>query len=129
MTFADITIVPVLSDRKAVYLAFSRRMAEIYREHGATRIVDYWQAGPSASPDDFHAEGVSYSPGELQGLASVAGASHRESVVVTITEWPSKASAIEAPQRPHKTLASSPRSRRTPYSTGAAWSPRASKSR
>ncbi|MEV7167267.1 DUF1428 family protein [Streptomyces microflavus] len=91
MTFADITIVPVLSDRKAVYLAFSRRMAEIYREHGATRIVDYWQAGPSASPDDFHAEGVSYGPGELQGLASVAGASHRESVVVTITEWPSKA--------------------------------------
>ncbi|MFI7285681.1 DUF1428 domain-containing protein [Streptomyces anulatus] len=90
MTFADITIVPVPSDRKDLYLAFSRRMAAIYREHGATRIVDYWQASNSVSQDDFHADGVSYGPGELQGLASVAGASDLESVVVTITEWPSK---------------------------------------
>ncbi|MEV7952265.1 DUF1428 family protein [Streptomyces rubiginosohelvolus] len=86
----DITIVPVLNDRKAIYLEFSRRMAAIYREHGAARIVDYWQSGPSASQDDFHADGASYSPGELRGIASVVGASDRESVVVTITEWPSK---------------------------------------
>ncbi|MFI6530550.1 DUF1428 domain-containing protein [Streptomyces uncialis] len=91
MTFADITIVPVPSDRKAVYLAFSRRMADIYREYGATRIVDYWQTGDPVSQDDFHADGLSYGPGELRGLASVAGASALESAVVTITEWPSKA--------------------------------------
>lgn len=90
MTFADITIVPVPSDRKAAYLAFSRRMASVYREHGATKIVDYWQAATPAGQDDFHADGVSYDEGELQGLASVAGASDLESVVVTVTEWPSR---------------------------------------
>lgn len=90
MTFADITIVPVPRVRKAAYLAFSQRMATVYREHGATRVVDYWQAGNSASHEDFHADGVSYDAGQLQGLASVAGASDSESVVVTITEWTSR---------------------------------------
>ncbi|MBM7442443.1 DUF1428 domain-containing protein [Streptomyces sp. HB132] len=90
MTFADITIVPVRSDRKAAYLAFSRRMADVYREYGATRITDHWQSGTPVSQDDFHADGVSYGPGELRGLASMMGASDLESVVVTITEWPSR---------------------------------------
>lgn len=58
MTYADITIVP--SDRRAVYLAFSRRMADVYREHGATRIVNYWQAGDPLSQADFHADGLTY---------------------------------------------------------------------
>jgi len=90
MTFADITIVPVPRDRKVGYLEFSRRMAEVYREHGATRVVDYWQAGGPADQGDFHADGVSYEPGELRGLAGIASASESEAVVVTITEWPSR---------------------------------------
>lgn len=90
MTFADITVVPVPTERKAVYLEFSRRMADVYREHGATRIVDYWQVSDSVSQDDFHAEGVTHEPGDLRGLASVSGASASESVVVTVTEWPSR---------------------------------------
>lgn len=90
MTYADITVVPVQSDRKTAYLAFSKRMADVYRDHGALRIVDYWQAGRSTDQDDFHADGASYGPGELLGLASIAGASDSESVVVTITEWPSR---------------------------------------
>jgi uncharacterized protein YbaA (DUF1428 family) len=90
MTFADITIVPVARDRRERYLEFSRQMAEVYREHGATRIVDYWQAGTGAAPSDFHADGASYEPGELRGLADVAAASSSEAVVVTVTEWPSR---------------------------------------
>lgn len=90
MTFADITIVPVAEDRKSEHLAFSRRMAEVYRDHGATRIVDYWQASTSAHPDDFHAEGTSYDSDVLQGIAGIAGASPAESVVVTVIEWPSR---------------------------------------
>ncbi|MGS0688633.1 DUF1428 domain-containing protein [Nakamurella sp. GG22] len=90
MRFADITIVPVSRDRKAAYLALSKRMADVYRNHGADRVVDYWQAGTSVSQGDFHADGVSYDPGELLGLARVAGASDSESVVVTVTEWPSR---------------------------------------
>jgi uncharacterized protein YbaA (DUF1428 family) len=90
MTFADITVVPVPRDRRDRYLEFSRRMADVYREHGAIRIVDYWQAGAPSDPGDFHAEGVSYEPGELRGLASAAAASDSEAVVVTVTEWPSR---------------------------------------
>lgn len=90
MTVADITIVPVRTNRKAVYLAFSRRMAAVYREHGATRVIDFWQAEDPVSQQDFHADGTVYGEGELRDLASVVGASDSESVVVTITEWPSR---------------------------------------
>lgn len=90
MTFADITIVPVSSDRKDAYLAFSRRMADIYREHGATRIVDFWQREGPVNQADFHADGVAYDEGQLSDFARMAGASKSESVVVTITEWPSR---------------------------------------
>lgn len=44
MVFADITIVPVPSERKAAYLQFSKRMAVVYRDHGATSVLDYWQS-------------------------------------------------------------------------------------
>ena len=90
MTFADITIVPVSRDREATYLAFSRRIAQVYRDHGATRIVDYWQTGEPVSQDDFHGDGTAYEPGELMDLAGLAGASEAEAIVVTVTEWPSR---------------------------------------
>lgn len=90
MTFADITIVPVSRDREATYLAFSRRMAQVYRDHGATKIVDYWQDGEPVNQEDFHADGVAYEPGALADLADLTGASEAEAIVVTVTEWPSR---------------------------------------
>ena len=90
MTFADITIVPVSSDRKDAYLAFAQRMASVYREHGATKIVEYWQASDPVNQDEFHADGVIYDSDELQAFATLVGAAPSESVVVSITEWPSK---------------------------------------
>ena len=90
MTFADITIVPVSRDREATYLAFSRRMAQVYREHGASKIVDYWQTSEPVSQDDFHADGTAYEPGELVSFAGLTGASSAEAIVVTVTEWPSR---------------------------------------
>ncbi len=90
MTFADITMVPVPRDRQEAYRAFSARMAAVYRDHGATRIVEYWQAGERARPEDFHAEGAVYAEGELRGLADAAGARDAESVVVSVIEWPSR---------------------------------------
>ncbi|MBJ7472380.1 MAG: DUF1428 family protein [Solirubrobacteraceae bacterium] len=105
MPFADITIVPVPSDRKAAYLAFSRRMADVYREHGATRIVDYWQKADSVSHEDFHADGVTYGEGDLRDFASAVGAAVSESVVVSVTEWPSR----EARDRGTKAATADPR--------------------
>lgn len=90
MTFADITIVPVPSDHKDTYLTFSKRMSDVYRDHGATRVTDYWQVGPAANQSDYHADGAPYEQGQFSVLANVAGASDSESVVVTIMEWPSQ---------------------------------------
>jgi len=129
MTFADITIVPVAQDRKSDYLAFSQRMAEVYCDHGATRVVDYWQATAAADPKDFHAEGTSYEPGDLQGIAEIAGASRSESVVVTVIEWPSYESRDQAPRRPLRTRASPPRSTTPRFSTDDESSERSSRSR
>lgn len=90
MAIADITVVPVPTERKAAYLDFSKRMAEVYRDHGAISVVDYWQSSEAAEPGDFHADGASYEPGELKSIADLAGANAEESVVVTVTTWPSR---------------------------------------
>lgn len=90
MVIADITIVPVSTERRVAYLDFSKRMAEVYRDHGAISVVDYWQSSESADPADFHADGASYEPGELKSIADLAGANAGESVVVTVMTWPSR---------------------------------------
>ena len=104
MTFVDITVVPVRHDRKDAYIAFAKRMAEVYLDHGAERVVDYWQSGASTDQHDFHAE-TSYSAGDLSGLSEISGATESESVVVTVMDWPSReardrgtASATEDPR-------------------------------
>lgn len=90
MTFVDITAVPVSADHKTAYIQFSRRMAEVYRDHGATRVTDYWQASVPTDQDDFHADGLAYDQGELRDFTAVMGASASEAIVVTVTEWPSR---------------------------------------
>lgn len=90
MTFVDITVVPVARDKKSEYVEFSKRMADVYRDHGATKITDYWQSETPSDQSEFHADGLDYAAGELHGLAQTVGASEGEAVVVTITEWPSQ---------------------------------------
>jgi uncharacterized protein YbaA (DUF1428 family) len=105
MVLADITIVPVSTERKAEYLEFSKRMVVVYRDHGAMSVVDYWQASSSANQADFHADGTSYEPGELRSIADSVGVSTSESVVVTVMTWPSR----EARDRGTATAAEDPR--------------------
>lgn len=105
MVFADITVVPVPTERRAAYLDFSKRMAEVYRDHGAISVVDYWQSSDSADQGDFHADGASYETGELKSIADLAGAGAEESVVVTVTTWPSH----EARDRGTAAVTSDPR--------------------
>ncbi|MET3927608.1 DUF1428 family protein [Devosia sp. 2618] len=92
MAFCDITIVPVRTDHKAEYLAFSARIAEIYREYGAVRVLDCWQSEEASDDADFHAADAmnDYSPGDLPNLRRLAGAGEGETAVVSITEWPSR---------------------------------------
>ncbi len=90
MVIADITVVPVSTERKAAYLDFSKRMAEVYRDHGALSVVDYWQSTVPADEAEFHADGASYGPRELRSFADLARADAGESVVVSVTTWPSR---------------------------------------
>ena len=90
MVISDITVVPVPTERKAAYRDFSQRMAEVYRDHGAVSVVDYWQSSESADPAEFHAEGTSYEAGELKSIADLARADAGESVVVSVMTWPSR---------------------------------------
>jgi uncharacterized protein YbaA (DUF1428 family) len=90
MTFIDITAAPVATRDRSAYLEFSRRIAEVYRDHGATRITDYWQVDGPTSQDDFHADGVEYADGELLGFAALMRTSPSEAVVITVMEWPSR---------------------------------------
>jgi uncharacterized protein YbaA (DUF1428 family) len=92
VTFTDITIVPVPTSNKQPYLEFSKRIAEIYREHGALRVVDCWQADDASDDTDFHAADamVNYPPGSLPNFRKLAGAGDGETVVVTFVEWPSR---------------------------------------
>lgn len=90
MVIADITVVPVPTVSKAAYLKFSKRMADVYRDHGAISVVDFWQSSDSADQADFHAGGASYELGELESFADLAGASAGESVVVSVITWPSR---------------------------------------
>ena len=107
MTFNDITIVPVRTDRKPAYLEFSARIAEIYREYGAVRVVDCWQSREASGDANFHAADAmeNYARGDLPDMRRLAGAEDGEEVVVSITEWPSR----EVRDRAVKAVAIDPR--------------------
>ena len=107
MSFIDITIVPVPTGSKADYLAFSRRMAEVYRDHGALRVTDCWQVEEASGDADFHAADAmaGYAPRSLPDFRKLAGAADGQTVVVSFTEWPSR----EVRDRGVKAVAVDPR--------------------
>ncbi|MFZ3582292.1 DUF1428 domain-containing protein [Loktanella sp. DJP18] len=92
MPFCDITVVPVPTDKKREYLQFTKRMAEVYRECGASRITDYWHDADASHAADFHAENAmdTYDASRLPDFRKLAGALDGQTVVVSITEWPSR---------------------------------------
>ncbi len=92
MPFCDITIVPVPTNKKRAYLRFSERMAKIYREFGASRVIDFWHDEDASNDADFHAENAmaTYDTGSLPDIRKLAGAVRGQTVVVSITEWPNR---------------------------------------
>jgi uncharacterized protein YbaA (DUF1428 family) len=92
MPFCDITIFPVQTDKKSDYLRFSERIAMIYREHGALRVRDFWQDDDASKASDFHAETAmaNYETISLPDFRKLSGATENQTVVVSMTEWPSR---------------------------------------
>ncbi len=63
--------------RKDEYLAHADRMAAVFKEHGATRVVECW--------------GTSVPPGEVTSFPMAVRAGEDETVVIGWQEWPDAA--------------------------------------
>jgi uncharacterized protein YbaA (DUF1428 family) len=76
------------------YERFSRQVAEIYREYGATRVVDCLLDRNVANDAEFHAEqarrDLNADGRSLRDFETAAAARTGETVILSWTEWPSK---------------------------------------
>lgn len=76
MSYIDGFMAPVHTDRET-YRAFAARMAPVFKEHGALRVVEGWGDDvPRGQHTDFH-----------RAVAAGEG----ETVVFSWIEWPDKA--------------------------------------
>ncbi|WP_413775059.1 DUF1428 family protein [Brucella sp. JSBI001] len=66
-------------------MAFSAKVAAVYCEHGALRVVDCWQAADQDDATDFHAEGArpDYENVVLPDFRKAANAAADETVIVS----------------------------------------------
>ena len=63
--------------RKSDYAAHAARMAQVFRKHGATRVVETW--------------GAAVPPGEVTSFPLAVQAGPEETVVMGWQEWPDQA--------------------------------------
>ncbi len=80
--YADGFILPVPHEKKEAYRAMAAKAAPIFREYGATRVVEGWG-------DDVR-------DGEVTDFRRAVKAEKDENVVYSFVEWPDKATRDEA---------------------------------
>ena len=76
MSYVDGFVAAVRSENKEKYLAYARKTAEIFKEHGATKVVENW--------------GDDVPEGEHTSFPMAVKAEEGESVVFSWVLWPSK---------------------------------------
>ena len=77
MGYVDGFVLPVPHDKREVYFDFARKASEVFRDHGAIRVVEAWG-------DDVRA-------GKVTDFVRAAHATGDEAVVFSWIEWPDKA--------------------------------------
>ena len=77
MTYIDGFVVPVPNEKKQAYRDLAARAAEIFKEHGALRVVECW--------------GDDVPDGKLTDFRRAVQATADETVAFSWVEWPDKA--------------------------------------
>lgn len=94
MSYIDGYLIPLETSKLEEYKRFSGHIAEIYREHGATRVVDCLLDRSVANDAEFHAEQARHDLDAdqvpLRDFETAAAAQSGETVILSWTEWPSK---------------------------------------
>lgn len=76
MSYVDGYVIPVPETARATYRKLAKLSAEVFRDHGATRVVECW--------------GDEVPPGKLTGLDKAVKLKQGEVVVFSWIEWPDK---------------------------------------
>ncbi len=76
MGYVDGILIPVPADRKAEYAAFAAQTGAVFRDHGASRVIDAWS-------DDVP-------EGKVTDYQRAVKAEDGEAIVYSWVEWPSK---------------------------------------
>nr|WP_242118499.1 DUF1428 domain-containing protein [Sphingomonas sp. JXJ CY 53] len=74
--YVDGCLTPVRSEDRAAYLAFSAESAQVFRDHGALRVVEGWGDDVPPGKHTDYARAVDLQPGEIACYSWI--------------EWPSK---------------------------------------
>jgi uncharacterized protein YbaA (DUF1428 family) len=82
MSYIDGFITPVAASNREAYLDHAREAARLFREHGATRVVECW--------------GDDVPQGKLTSFPLAVKAEPGETVVFSWITWPSRAARDEA---------------------------------
>jgi uncharacterized protein YbaA (DUF1428 family) len=85
MSYIDGFVVPVPTEKKAAYIAASTEMSKLFREYGATAVVECW--------------GDDVPDGKVTDFKRAVKAEANETVVFSWTVWPSKQVRDEANQK------------------------------
>ncbi|HEU4876359.1 MAG TPA: DUF1428 domain-containing protein [Sphingomicrobium sp.] len=80
--YTDGWVVPVPSNKREAYRALAAKMAPMFLEHGATRIVEAW--------------GDDVQKGQVTDFFRAVKAEPEENVVFSLIEWPDKQTRDEA---------------------------------